>query len=661
MKRKTLCLLVLFTLFAFTIFSQTTEGVIASKEADTASVNALLKQSKTVMAENPDKAIELATQAGALADKIGFSKGKAYALKNIGLGNYYKGKYLETLEYFNASLAIFEQLRDDLGEANLLNNIAGIYVEQGDEAKGLEFSLQSLKLSEKVGDKLRILSALNTIGSIYSNKPATYDKALGYLKRALPLCDSIGDNAAYGTIAGNIGDIYLQQDSLVMAEEYFNQSIKKLGNNVNSSFAYNGIGRVNLKKGNYTLALAYHNKALVIDEKQNSNLPMLRTLEGIANVYIGQKDYRAALINFKKASAIGEELKAQDDLKDIYLAMSVAYVNIEDYKNAYKYKSLYSVIKDTLYNLATYKKLGSLQFDFALEKKQGEITLLTKDKALSDLQVKRQKFATNAFAAGLALVLMIAALIFRNYREKVKTNRLLDQQKAQIEDLLLNILPAEVANELKENGKAIPRNYDSVSVMFTDFKGFTTIADKMSPQALVEELNDYFIEFDRIIGKHNLEKIKTIGDAYMCAGGIPTPDERHVFNIIKASLDIQAFAVQNNIKRFEAGLEPWDLRIGIHVGPIVAGVVGRRKYAYDIWGSTVNIASRMESNGEPGQVNISAATYELVKHEFNCIYRGKIYAKNVGEIDMYFVEKIEHLQQSEMSSNTIVKNSSLSN
>jgi class 3 adenylate cyclase len=195
-----------------------------------------------------------------------------------------------------------------------------------------------------------------------------------------------------------------------------------------------------------------------------------------------------------------------------------------------------------------------------------------------------------------------------------------------------------VAYELQTTGKATPRNYDAVSVMFTDFKGFTTLADKMTPQQLVTELGSCFMAFDNIIEKYGLEKIKTIGDAYMCAGGIPTPSEGHIFNIIKASLEIQEFIFQNNQKRKEAGQAPWDIRIGIHIGPVVAGVVGKKKYAYDIWGSTVNIASRMESSGLPGHVNISAATYELIKDKYACVYRGKIHAKNVGDIDMYLVD-----------------------
>jgi class 3 adenylate cyclase len=144
--------------------------------------------------------------------------------------------------------------------------------------------------------------------------------------------------------------------------------------------------------------------------------------------------------------------------------------------------------------------------------------------------------------------------------------------------------------------------------------------------------------FDDIIERNNLEKIKTIGDSYMCAGGIPTADNEHPYNIVKAGLEIQQYITQNNQRRAEKGLPPWDVRVGVHIGPLVAGVVGKKKYAYDIWGSTVNIASRMESNGEPGQVNISASTYELIKDKYACKYRGKIYAKNVGEIDMYFID-----------------------
>jgi len=201
----------------------------------------------------------------------------------------------------------------------------------------------------------------------------------------------------------------------------------------------------------------------------------------------------------------------------------------------------------------------------------------------------------------------------------------------------LNILPAAVAYELRTEGQATPRSYESVSVLFTDFKGFTKIAGGLAPKDLVAKLNDFFVAFDEIAVRNNLEKIKTIGDAYMCAGGIPTPNDTHHLDTVIAGLEMQEYMRRTNDIRKSRGEQTWGLRIGIHTGPVTAGVVGKKKYAYDIWGNAVNIASRMESSGEADRLNISAATYELVKEHCECEFRGKIYAKNVGDIDMYFV------------------------
>jgi class 3 adenylate cyclase len=230
------------------------------------------------------------------------------------------------------------------------------------------------------------------------------------------------------------------------------------------------------------------------------------------------------------------------------------------------------------------------------------------------------------------------------YRYVKRTNKIIQAEKDRSEELLLNILPRETAKELELNGSARPRYYESVTVLFTDFKGFSAIAGTLTPQELVAELNDYFVAFDEIVGQNNLEKIKTIGDAYMCAGGIPSANTTHPLNAVKAAMAMQEFMRRKGEERRNKGLISWELRIGIHTGPIVAGVVGKKKYAYDIWGDTVNIASRMESGGEPGRVNISAATYALVRNQFACTHRGKISAKNIGEIDMYFVDQALTLQ-----------------
>ena len=220
-------------------------------------------------------------------------------------------------------------------------------------------------------------------------------------------------------------------------------------------------------------------------------------------------------------------------------------------------------------------------------------------------------------------------------QERTKELRL---EKQKSDDLLLNILPEEVANELKEKGSADAKQFDMVTVMFTDFKGFTQISEKLSPSQLVEEIHICFKAFDAIIAKHNIEKIKTIGDAYMCAGGLPISNETHAVDVVNAAIEIRQFMQEHVAQKKLANQEVFEIRIGIHTGPVVAGIVGIRKFAYDIWGDTVNVASRLESSGEAGKINISGGTFEYVKDKFVCTHRGKIEAKNKGQIDMYFVE-----------------------
>jgi len=216
----------------------------------------------------------------------------------------------------------------------------------------------------------------------------------------------------------------------------------------------------------------------------------------------------------------------------------------------------------------------------------------------------------------------------------------LEESRKKSDELLLNILPERIAEELKEHGRAAPRKYESVSVMFTDFKGFTMIAEKMEPETLVKDLDECFHFFDTLTDRYNLEKIKTIGDSYMCAGGIPSPNLTHPIETVLAALELQMFMKKMALEKKKTGETFWELRLGIHTGPVVAGVVGKKKFAYDIWGDTVNIASRLESSGEPGRINISSATYEKVKDYFVCMHRGQVAAKNKGEIDMYFLDRI---------------------
>lgn len=380
-------------------------------------------------------------------------------------------------------------------------------------------------------------------------------------------------------------------------------------------------------------------------EKFNAKLEMAQSLLGLADTYKKQGNTNLAINYFEQAKTIAEEIESDHDMKDAYTGLAQSYAKLSNFKNAFEYQSRLNSINENIFNIETDDKIKNLQFSFQLDKKEDEIEILEQKSEIEQLNTKRQKLIKNISLAGFGVIQVIAFLLYLSYKHKVKTNKLLDQQNEEIEGLLLNILPAETARELQKDGYATPRYYDRASVLFTDFKGFTKIAEGLKPHELIAELNSFFNAFDDIIEKYKLEKIKTIGDAYTCAGGIPTANDTHPLRIAKAGLEMQEYMKMKNEQRTKQGMQIWELRVGIHTGPIVAGVVGKKKYAYDIWGDTVNIASRMESNGEVGKVNVSAATYELVKDQFVCTYRGKIEAKNKGLIDMYFLEKENDLSQ----------------
>jgi class 3 adenylate cyclase len=615
-------------------------AVIELLEDDSVKVNALNELSLNLWDSNPDSSISYARDALALGNKIHFKKGVAYALKNIGLVHFMKSDYMEVLNYWNQSLIMFDSVGDKIGVSNILNNLGAVYVNQGDDAKAIEYNLRSLKVAEEIGDKLRIASAYLGIGNVYLNKVENHDKSLTYLQQALYLSEELGEYDAIGNASVNIGEIYFLKENYDSALLYYEKSLNayKIDGKGNVPYSLNNIGKVYTKRGEYATAISYHQRAFNISEQINDEFQMAQSLIGEGDAYRISKDYKNALKPYKTGEELVKKIGALKELKEIYEGLSLANSALKNYNDAFNYQTLLTQINYDIYNADNDKQIERLQFSYDIDKKQGEVDLLTKDKALQAVEMQRQKVVKNAFIIGFILIILIAIGIYRNYKNKVKTNLLLDKQNHEIESLLLNILPAETAKELQKDGYATPRQYNSVSVLFTDFKGFTKIAEGLKPHELIAELNSFFNAFDDIIEKFHLEKIKTIGDAYMCAGGIPIANQTHPTRIVKAGLAMQEFMKNKNEQRIRQGMVAWELRVGIHTGPIVAGVVGKKKYAYDIWGDTVNIASRMESNGEVGKVNISSATYELVKNDFECSYRGKIEAKNKGFIDMYFLE-----------------------
>lgn len=643
MKRLYFFLLLLILLVPQTTFGQIQERdsllfVLSQSVEDTNKVNTLNTLSDLAYKMDPEKAIMFGNGAKKLSELLNYQKGLAFALKNIGLGYFMQSNFVEASINWEQSLKIFEASKDESSVANLLSNMGSAYTYMGDDAKAIDYLLRSLKVAEKIGDSLRMATCLMNIGGIYSSIPETINKALPYYIQALSISESISYVDGIGLSSLNLGDYYFQKKTYDSALYYFEKSqIYEISIHVASSL--NNIGKISAVNGNFQEAIKYQKDALKIAEKMDGKLEMAQIYLGMANTYQQQGNLKLAIYHFEQANNLASEIESNYEIQDAYKGLAMAYAELSDFRNAYTYQSLLNDIEKTIYSIETDDKIKNLQFSFQLDKKEVEIENLEQKSVIEQLRTKRQKLVKNISLVGLGVILVIAFMLYIGYKHKVKTNKILDKQNDEIESLLLNILPLETAKELQKDGHATPRYYDRASVLFSDFKDFTKIAEGLKPHELIAELNSFFNAFDDIIEKYHLEKIKTIGDAYMCAGGIPTANDTHPLRIAKAGLEMQEHMRMKNKQRTKQGMQTWELRVGIHTGPIVAGVVGKKKYAYDIWGDTVNIASRMESNGEVGKVNVSAATYELVKDHFTSTYRGKIEAKNKGLIDMYFLEK----------------------
>lgn len=383
-------------------------------------------------------------------------------------------------------------------------------------------------------------------------------------------------------------------------------------------------------------ALYYFKKAEVFITKDPNKYKQSQFFYRFGQFFCRQGNKGEAVEQFHLAYNIAQEVPYFDYMLSSSRQLEGLYYNMGDYQDAYLYSVTTRNLGDSINDMSKKEQMimNSINREQQVRDKINE-----EQKRESERMIRQKKTERNMLAGFVAFLFILSFVIFRNYRAQKKSNIRLDEEKKRSESLLLNILPGETAEELKQTGKAKAKHFGEVTVMFTDFKDFSLASEKMKADELVEEIHFYFSEFDRIVTRYGIEKIKTIGDSYMCVGGLPVCNDTHAKDVVNAALELQEFIDVQKILREHSG-RPWfELRIGINTGPVVAGIVGTRKFAYDIWGDTVNTASRMETCGEPGKVNISGATYEKIKDHFSCIYRGKVEAKHKGLVDMYFANK----------------------
>ncbi|MCW3122773.1 MAG: hypothetical protein JWQ38_2265, partial [Flavipsychrobacter sp.] len=590
---------------------------------------------------------------------------KRAANTNIGIGTVYRNQsdFPHALEYYKKALKLAGETGDKKALALVSYNIGDIYSEQGDYPHALEYDFSALKASEEAGDKQSIAGATMCIGSVYASQNNN-PRALEYYFNALNIYKEIGDNLSLERTTGNIGNVYCNGiKDYPHALEYYLKALKiavEMGDKEGAGISAGNIGNAYAGEKNYVLSIAFGKKALQMDEEIGSRRPATYALEGIGNAYLEStgdsvKDgkvtlpvglpasfsieiqslpasnsarVRLAIDYLQRGLDSAKKIDILDVMKGCSESLAKAWKNEGDYKKAMAYYQDFVAIKDSIFSKENGKKILQLQMKYDYGKRDDSIGLANARKEkISALKLERQR---NYTYVGIAGILALIIFSFFIVRERGKSER----ERKKSDDLLLNILPEEVANELKEKGITQARHFDNVTVLFTDFVNFTNAGEKMGAQELIDELHTCFKAFDEITSKYKIEKIKTIGDAYLAVAGLPLSDPEHAGHVVAAAIEINSFM---STRYDRLGDKTFQIRIGVHSGNVVAGIVGVKKFAYDIWGDTVNTAARMEQNSTPGRINISQTTYELVKDKFHCEYRGEIDAKNKGMLKMYFV------------------------
>jgi class 3 adenylate cyclase len=628
---------------------------LKSIQSDTQQVKVLIDLSFTYNSIDPDKGITYGQEALTKAEQLRWKPGMADAYRALGV-NYSFGKSMfhESLKAFAASLELAEETDDQADAAKVLNNMGVVYWYLSDFPKALDHYFQALPIHEALGRKDEMANTLSNIGLIY-NSQEDYPKALEYILKGNELDEELGNKPGIASNLGNIGQIYAHMKNYQKALEYDSSALamyESLGDKNGIARNLGNIGGIYAEMGLHEKALEQYAKAINISREIGLQISVAANLGAIGSAYmnIAQEassslkklfngDVRKALeqarIYTDSAIVISKEIGDISLLIKLFERMSEIKQASGDYLGALESYKLYAMSKDSVFNMEKDKKLTEAAMQYEFDKKEAQARA---EQAQKDF---RERVIRYSILAGLLGSLIFLGVVIRQRIKIGREKKISDAEKRRSDELLLNILPAEVADELKSTGTAKAKAFTMVTVMLTDFKDFTTISGKVSAELLVAEIHHCFSAFDAIIQKYDIEKIKTIGDAYLCAGGLPVSNYSHATDIVKAAFEIRDFMAKRKAEKEAMGQTPFEIRIGIHTGPVVAGIVGVKKYAYDIWGDTVNLAARMEQHSEAGKINISENTFDLVKDQFDCTYRGKIEAKNKGLVSMYFVEERE--------------------
>ena len=554
-------------------------------------------------------------------------------------------------EWSKKSIGLAEDLKYEYGQAVGLYVLGRYYISIAiDPAQATNQLLSSLEIFTRLGDKEYVSRCYMQLGLI-NYMIEFYEEAVRNLELAVEANENHTAKYLLALSYTKIGDF-------PHALDYFNRSIEYYETMAETKYlsqCYQYMGQLYLEMNQTDSSFIALRKAKQFMGPDTDEMDMIRWYAFISKAFLETSQIDSAIYYGEKSFRLETQkvdvLKDEISLIEATHTLSQAYRQKRMYDKAYFFLEKHHEAKTILTEGSSNQKVTNMVNMFEFEQKMDQQKMeQEKEQELARQQIANGKQLRNFLIAGAVLLLLLLVVVFNRYKIKRDSNKILEEknhiiskEKERSEELLLNILPDEVAEELKTNGEIESKIIENVTVLFTDFKGFTTLTKKLTPKELVSDLHECFSAFDRICEKYGIEKIKTIGDAYMAVGGLPTKNETHAGDAVKAALEIVSFIQQVLEKKRAEGRPYFEIRVGLHTGPVVAGIVGLKKFQYDIWGDTVNIANRMETYGVEGKVNISEKTYELVKNDPGLTFesRGKIEVKGNREITMWFVQRKE--------------------
>jgi class 3 adenylate cyclase/tetratricopeptide (TPR) repeat protein len=526
-------------------------------------------------------------------------------------------------------------------------NVLGVsYRNIANYPKAMEAFLEALKVATAQGNDKQEAYAYNNIGDVYRSQ-RNFSWAIDNTKKALQLFEKMGDKRGMAYCEIRLGENAESQNKLNDAFQHYLRCYdlrRELKDTTAMFVALGHLGDIHKAQGRYKEALQYFRQSLEFVQRQHATADIAGALRRIAATYYEMGDYEAAIENATASLELSKKTQFKLDLQDASEVLWKSYAALRRFREAYDFQHLYLALRDSISSEQSLKQIATLQINYEVQRKDTEIALIQQN----------ERLVRWGLGIGLVLALALAAVAYNRYRIKRAANReilrqqeVLTEQSREIEltntalqmaitqadKLLLNVLPAPIAERMKRGETRIADHFDNAAVLFADIAGFTELSSTVQPQELVEILDGVFSEFDAIAARYGVEKIKTIGDGYMVVAGVPQPLDNNCEAMAHVALEMHdAITRFNRARRTQLAV-----RIGIHVGPVVAGVIGKNKFSYDLWGDTVNTASRMESYSEAGKIHVSDEVCHALRGHFVLEPRGEIAVKGKGVMQTWFL------------------------